>query len=337
VKIAMRDRYGGPELVEIREVERPVPTEDQVLVRVHAASVNRADLDGLRPRWQFLRVFYGIRRPRSRTLGLDVAGVVEALGPGAARFKVGDRVFADLYSHGQAGFAEYASAPERAFQPMPAGLGFEDAASLPHSALLALQGLQLRDGRSVEPGDKVLIVGASGNVGPFAVQIAKSMGAEVTGVCRTEKMDFVRSIGADHVIDYTTTDYRQTGPYDWIVDVDAHHPTVTNRRALQPNGVYLAMGGSTAWMVTSILVLPFKRLFIGRRRMGMLLSWRPFHRDDVAKLNELVAAGVVKPHIDRRYPLADIADALRYVDEGRNIGKVVITVYDGASEGEAPT
>jgi NADPH:quinone reductase-like Zn-dependent oxidoreductase len=331
MKIAMRDRYGGPELVEIREVERPVPTDDQVLVKVHVASVNRADLDGLRPRWQFLRVFYGIRRPRSKTLGLDIAGVVEARGPNATRFKVGDRVFADLYGFGQAGFAEYVWAPERAFQPMPAGLGFEDAASLPHSALLALQGLQLRNGRSVRPGDKVLIVGASGNVGPFAVQIAKSMGAEVTGVSRTEKMDFVRSLGADHVIDYTTTDYRQTGPYDWIIDVDAHYPTITNRRALEPNGVYLAMGGSTAWMVTSILILPFKRLFIGRRRMGMLLNWRPFHRDDVAKLDELVAAGVVKPHIDRRYPLAEIADALRNVDEGRNIGKVVITVSDGTT------
>lgn len=330
----MRDQYGGPELVTIREVERPVPIEDQVLVRVHAASVNRADLDGLRPRWFFVRVFYGIRRPRSRTLGLDVAGVVEVVGPGATRFKVGDRVFADLYSFGQAGFAEYACAPERAFQPMPAGLGFEDAASLPHSALLALQGLQLRNGRSVKPADKVLIVGASGNVGPFAVQIAKSMGAEVTGVCRTSKIEFVRSLGADHVIDYTTTDYRHTGPYDWIVDVDAHHPTITNRRALKPDGVYLAMGGSTAWMVISILVLPFKRLFIGRRRMGLLLSWRPFHRDDVAKLNELVAAGVIRPHIDRRYALSEIAEALRYVDEGRNIGKVVITVSDGAGEGE---
>jgi NADPH:quinone reductase-like Zn-dependent oxidoreductase len=326
MKIAIRDRYGGPELVEIRELERPVPTEDKVLVRVHAASVNRADLDGLRPRWQFLRVFYGIRRPRSKTLGLDIAGVVEAVGPAATRFKVGDRVFADMYQWGQAAFAEYVCARERAFQPMPAGLSFEDAASLPHSALLALQGLRLRNGRSVKPGDKVLIVGASGNVGPFAVQIAKSMGAEVSGVCRTEKIDFVRSLGADHVIDYTKTDYRQTGPDDWIVDVDAHHPTITSRRALQPDGVYLAMGGSTAWMVTSILVLPFKRLIIGRRRMGMLLNWRPFHRDDVATLNDLVAAGVVKPHIDRRYPLAEIADALRYVDEGRNIGKVVITV-----------
>jgi NADPH:quinone reductase-like Zn-dependent oxidoreductase len=332
VKIALRDRYGGPELVEIREVARPVPTGDQVLVKVQVASVNRADLDGLRPRWFFLRVFYGIRRPRNPHLGLDVAGVVEELGPGATRFKVGDLVFADLYAFGHAGFAEYVCAPERAFQPMPAGLGFEDAASLPHSALLALQGLQLRNGRSVKPGGKVLVVGASGNVGPFAVQIAKSMGAEVSGVCRTSKMDFVRSLGADHVIDYTTTDYRNTGPYDWIVDVDAHHPTITNRRALKPDGVYLAMGGSTAWMVTSILVLPFKRLFIGRRRMGMLLSWRPFHRDDLAKLEELVAAGVVKPRIDRRYPLTEIADALRYVDEGRNIGKVVITVSDGAGE-----
>ncbi len=324
----MRDRYGGPELVQIRDVDRPVPTKDQVLVRVHAASVNRADLDGLRPRWQFLRLFYGIRRPRSKTLGLDIAGVVEAIGPDARDLKVGDRVFADLYSWGQAGFAEYVCARERAFQPMPAGMRFEEAASLPHSALLALQGLQLRNGRSVKPGDKVLIVGASGNVGPFAVQIAKSMGAEVTGVCRAQKMDFVRSLGADHVIDYTTTDYRRTGPYDWIIDVDAHHPTITNRRALQPDGVYLAMGGSTAWMVTSVVVLPFKRLLIGHRRMGMLLSWRPFHRDDVAKLNELVHAGVVRPRIDRRYPLAEIVGALRYVDEGRNVGKVVITVRD---------
>jgi NADPH:quinone reductase-like Zn-dependent oxidoreductase len=204
MKAAMRDRYGPPEVVEVREVDRPTPKDHEVLVRVHAASVNRADLDGLYPRWQLTRLFLGLRNPRMPRLGLDVAGVVEAVGPNVTRFRPGDEVFADLFLFGQGAFAEYVCAPDKAFLSIPAGMSFEVAATLPHSAVLAVQGLRAGD-RTVKPGDKVLVVGASGNVGPFVVQIAKAMGAEVTGVASTAKLDFVRSLGADHVNDYTTT------------------------------------------------------------------------------------------------------------------------------------
>jgi NADPH:quinone reductase-like Zn-dependent oxidoreductase len=324
VKAAMRDRYGPPKIVRIEEVEKPVPTGDQVLVRVRAASVNRADLDGLAPRWRFTRLFFGLRTPRIRRLGLDAAGVVEAVGPETSRFKPGDRVFADLFAFGMGAFAEYVCARERAFAPMPAGMSFEDAATLPHSAVLAVQGLRTHSGRTPRPGDAVMVVGASGNVGPFAVQIAKALGTEVTGVSRTDKLDFVRSLGADHVIDYTRTDYTRSGPYDWIVDVDAKHPLRAFRRTLRPGGVYVAMGGSTAWLLSSLIQAPFLRLT--GRRMGLLLGWVPFKAADVDRVKELIAQGKLKPAIDRRFSLDQIVDALRYVEEGRPRGKVVITV-----------
>jgi NADPH:quinone reductase-like Zn-dependent oxidoreductase len=326
MKAALREKYGPPDVVEIRDVDPPVPADDQVLVRVRAASVNRADLDGLGPRWQFIRLFLGLRAPRNHRLGLDVAGVVESVGPTVTRFRPGDEVFADLFAFGQGAFAEYVCAAERAFASMPAGMTFDEAATLPHSAVLALQGLRLRDGRTIGPGDRVLIVGASGNVGPFAVQIAKSMGAEVSGVCRTEKIDFVRSLGADHVIDYTKVDYTRTGErYDWIVDVDAHHGILPWRRALRPKGVYVAMGGSAAWLLQALLLAPFVSLATGKR-MGLLLAWKPFKAEDVETLKELIAAGKVRPVIDRTFPLGEVADALRYVDDGHARGKVVITV-----------
>ena len=321
----MRDRYGGPEIVEVRDIDVPVPIEDRLLVKVHAASVNRADLDGLGPRWQFTRLLFGVRAPRIKRLGLDVAGVVESVGPGVTRFKPGDRVFADLFLFGQGAFAEYVCARERAFLPIPDEMPFEDAATLPHSAVLAVQGMRLQDGRAVGPGDRIMIVGASGNVGPFAVQIAKARGAEVTGVCRTEKIDFVRSLGADHVIDYTTTDYtRPAEPFDWIEDVDAHHSIARFRGALKPGGIYRAMGGSSAWLFQTLLLWPF----VGRRgggSIGLLLGWKPFKREDVESVLELIAVGKVKPVIDRTFPLSAIFEALRYVESGKPKGKVVIT------------
>lgn len=326
MKAALRDRYGPPDVVEVRDVDRPTPTDDRVLVRVHAASVNRADLDGLGPRWQFIRLFTGLRAPRERRIGLDAAGVVEAVGPGATAFRRGDRVFGDLFAFGQGAFAEYVCPPQRALAPMPAGLSFEDAATLPHSAILALQGLRLRSGRTVGPGDRVIVVGASGNVGPFAVQIAKARGAVVTGVCRTEKVDFVRSLGADEVIDYTTTDYTATGEqWDWILDVDARHSVLRTRRALRPKGAYVSLGGPAGMLVDGLLVGSVLSRATGKR-MGLLTWWRPFKPEDVATLREMIAAGQVRPTIDRRYPLSEIVDALRHVDEGRSRGKVVITI-----------
>jgi NADPH:quinone reductase-like Zn-dependent oxidoreductase len=326
MKAAVQDRYGTLDVIRLTEVDRPGPADDQVLVRVRAASVNRADLDGLGPKPGFVRLFVGLRAPRNHRVGLDVAGVVEAVGSTVTRFKPGDEVFADLFAFGQGAFAEFVCAREKAFQPMPAGMSFEEAATLPHSAILALQGLRLRNGRTIRPGDKVLIDGASGNVGPFAVQVAKAMGAEVTGVCRTDKMDFVRSLGADHVLDYTKVDYTKAGErYDWIVDTDSHHSIFSVRRALRPNGVYVTLGGTTLSIFGSLLLGPLISRF-SDRWSGLLLWWKPFNPDDVATLKELIAAGKVKPIIDRRYPLDDIVGALRWVDEGHARGKVVITV-----------
>jgi len=205
-------------------------------------------------------------------------------------------------------------------------MSFEDAATLPHAALLAVQGMRPRYGRAVGPGSRVLIVGASGNVGPFAVQIAKHLGAEVTGVCRTEKMDFVRSLGADHVIDYTTTDYTKSGPYDWIIDVDAHRSILDFVKTLRPNGLYMAMGGNGAWIRSlAVLALTGWRIAKGKH-LGLMPGWHAFHPDDVAALKGFIAAGVIKPQIDRRYPLSEVREALRDVYEGRAKGKVVITI-----------
>ena len=327
MRAAFRDRYGPPEVVEIREVARPIPTDDQVLVRVRAASVNRADLDGLKPKPGFVRLFMGLRAPRSHEVGIDAAGVVEEVGPGVAPFKPGDEVMTDLFAAGRFGaFAEFVCAREKAFEPMPAGMSFEEAATLPHSAVLALQGMRLRDGRTFKPGDRVLIDGASGNVGPFAVQIAKAMGAEVTGVARGDKLDFVRSLGADHVIDYEKVDYTKAGErYDWIVAVDSHYSILGVRRVLKPRGVYLTMGGETGSIFAAIGGSLLLSRF-GNRWTGLMLWWKPMHRPDVDTLKELIAAGKLKPVIDRRYPLDQVVDALRWVEDGHARGKVVITV-----------
>jgi NADPH:quinone reductase-like Zn-dependent oxidoreductase len=326
MRAAVRERYGSPDVVHLTEIERPVPTADQVLVRVHAASVNRADLDGIEPRPAFVRSFLGLRAPRNHRLGIDVAGVVESVGPNVTRFRPGDEVFADLFGFGQGAFAEYVCASEKAFLAIPTGLSFEDAATLPHSAILALQALRLPGGRTIRPGDRVLIDGASGNVGPFAVQIAKSMGAEVTGVCSTAKVEFVRSFGADHVLDYTKVDYTATGErYDWIVDTDSHHSILRVRRALLPNGVYVTLGG-TSWPILGGVVLGPLISLASDKWTGLLLWWKPFKAEDVATLGKLVAAGKVKPVIDRRYPLSEIVEALHWVDDGHARGKVIITI-----------
>jgi NADPH:quinone reductase-like Zn-dependent oxidoreductase len=326
MRAALRDRYGPPEVVELREVETPVATGDEVLVRVHAASVNRGDLDGILPKPRFVRLFMGLRRPRNPRVGLDVAGTVEAVGPEVTRFQPGDRVFADLYAFGMGSFAEYVCAPQRAFQTMPDGSSFAEAATLPHAAILGIQGLRLRDGRTPQPGDRVLIDGASGNVGPFAVQVAKSLGCEVTGVASTAKLDFVRSLGADHVLDYTQVDYTQTGErWDWIVDVDSHHPILAARRALRPGGVYVTLGGTDTRLLEDLAFGPVMTA-AGNRRYGLLLWWKPFDPDDVATLKQLIAGGLVKPVIDRTYPLDEVAAALRYVHDGHARGKVVVEV-----------
>ena len=303
---------------------RRFPRDGEVLVRVHAASVNRADLDYLTGRPFLTRMGTGLRGPKNAGLGLDAAGIVEAVGAGATRFAPGDRVFGNLTMYGYGAFAEYASAPERAWAPMPAGTTFEQAAALPEAAILAWQGL--RGGRSIRPGDGILVNGASGNVGPFAIQLAKHFGAVVTGVCSTRKMDFVRSLGADHVIDYTRDDYTRMGTrYDWILDITARRSFLAPRRALKPGGVYVMVGGTTGAIFEGLLLGPLLSPLVGRK-LGIMMWWKPFDPADVAALSRLLETGAVRPVIDRRYPLDGVPDALRDVAAGRPAGKLIITV-----------
>lgn len=324
MKAIVRSIYGSPDVLELAEVDKPVLTDDGVLVRVRAASLNAADLDYLYGKPLLTRMGTGLRRPRNRGLGLDAAGQVETVGRDVTAIRPGDQVFGDLTQFGYGAFAEYACAPERAWARMPAGLTFEQAATIPQAAILALQ--SLRAGRRrVGAGDRVLVNGASGNVGPFAVQIAKSYGAHVTGVCSTAKLEMVRGLGADAVIDYSREDYTRSGQrWDWIVDVIGNRSIFNIRRALRPGGVYLMVGGPTGRILQALVVGPLISL-AGSRRMGLSLGWRPFARDDVATLVAMIDAGTLVPVIDRTYPLDGVPDALRYLEEGRARGKVVIT------------
>jgi NADPH:quinone reductase-like Zn-dependent oxidoreductase len=320
----MKDRYGTVDVVEVRDVERPVAGEGELLVKVQAASVNRADLDGIEPRPGFVRLFIGMRAPRDQRMGWDVAGEVESIGPKVERFRPGDRVFADLAAFGAGSFAEYVAAPERAFEAIPEGMSFEDASTLPHSAVLALQGLRTRKGRTVKAGDRVLVVGASGNVGPFAVQIAKAIGAHVTGVASGPKLDMVRALGADAALDYRRTNWTRTGErWDWILDTDSHRNILSVRRALAPGGVYQTLGGTSWPILAAITVGPVVSMF-SDKWSALMFAWKPFHRPDLERVLALIAAGRVRPVIDRVYPLTEVREALRRVADGQARGKVVL-------------
>jgi NADPH:quinone reductase-like Zn-dependent oxidoreductase len=319
----VRAKYGSPDVLELRDIDRPVLKDDDVLVRVRASSLNQGDLDYLYGKPLLTRMGIGLRKPRNRGLGFDAAGQVEAVGKDVKRLKPGDEVFGDLTQFGYSAFAEYASAPERAWAQKPSSMTFEEAATLPQAAVLALQSLRGRGG--IAPGDRVLVNGASGSVGPFAVQIAKAFGAHVTGVCSTNKMDMVRGLGADHVIDYTLGDHiRGRQRYDWIVDVAGNRSVFEWRRALKPRGVYVMAGGSTSRICGCLFFGPVISL-AERKKMGFLW-WKPFNKKDVAFLTELVETGKIKPVIDRSYPLNEVPEALRYLEQGHARGKVVITV-----------
>lgn len=323
MKAFARERYGGPEVLELREMETPVPQADEVLVKVQAASINAADLDYLYGRPWVTRLGTGLREPRNKGLGLDVAGTIEAVGADVTRFKVGDQVFGDLTECGYGAFADYAIATERAVASKPQGISMEEAATVPQSGILAIQALH--SWRPVRTGEAVLVNGASGNVGPFAVAIAQAYGCEVTGVCSTAKVDFVRSLGVDDVIDYSQQDYAASGrQWDRIVDVAAHRGILASRRALKPGGVYAWAGGDTRSLLGAMTLGPLLSLTT-RRRSG-LFSWKPFRAEDIAELTRLIEAGQLRPVIDRTFPLEEVPAALRYLDEKRARGKLVITV-----------
>jgi len=323
MKAIVRTRYGPPDVLKLEEVPKPTPGDDQVLIRVHAASVNAADWHLLTADVFLVRLMgRGLLRPKNKILGADIAGRVEAVGRNAKQFKPGDEVFGDIFQSGGGGFAEYACAREDALALKPASLTFEEAAAVPLAAVTALQGL--RDKGKIQPGQKVLINGASGGVGMFAVQIAKSFGAEVTAVCSTRNLDMVRSIGADHVIDYTKEDFTKSRQrYDLILAANGYHPILDYRRALSPKGIYVMSGGSGAQMFQALLLGPWISM-IGSKKMGALSA--KANPRDLAFVKQLLEAGKVKPVIDRRYPLSEVPEALRYLGEGHARGKVVITM-----------
>lgn len=324
MKAIVRHQYGSPDVLTLAEVDKPVVKDQDVLVRVRAASLNADDLEYLYGKSPFTRIATGLRKPRIRGLGVDVAGQVEAVGKNVTRFKEGDEVYGNMTEYGLGAYAEYVCAPAPAFALKPARLTFEEAATVPQSAVLALQGL--RGKRQIKPGNRVLINGAGGNVGPFAVQIAKYFGAEVTGVDSNDKLDMVRSVGADHAIDYTREDPIRNGQrYDLILDVVARRSMLEWRRALNPGGLYVMLGASTALLLQGTFLGPLIST-MGSKKMAVMWWWRPFKQEDVAFLKELIEAGKVVPVIDRRYSLSEVPIALRYLEEGHARGKVVITV-----------
>jgi NADPH:quinone reductase-like Zn-dependent oxidoreductase len=320
MKAIVCTRYGPPDVLQLKEAQKPAPKDDEVLIEVHAASLNAYDWHLLTADIFLVRLMGGgLLKPKNKIPGADIAGRVEAVGRNVTQFRPGDDVFGDI---GHGGFAEYACARENRLASKPANLSFEEAAAVPMAALTALQGL--RDKGRIQPGQKVLINGASGGVGTFAVQIAKSFGAEVTAVCSTGKMDMARSIGADQVIDYTKEDFTKNGQhYDLIFAANGYHPILDYRRALGPKGIYVVAGGTIAQMFQATLLGPWISM-TGSKKMGGLAA--KVNQKDLVFIKELLEAGKVRPVIDRRYPLSEVPEALRYLGERHARGKVVITL-----------
>jgi NADPH:quinone reductase-like Zn-dependent oxidoreductase len=321
MKAIVYTEYGPPDVLQLKEVGKPTPRDNEVLIRVHAASINSWDWDLLRGEFLNRLIFRGLLRPKLKILGCDVAGRVDAVGGNVTQFQPGDEVFGDLCGCGWGGFAEYVCARENALTLKPASMTFEEVAAVPQAAAMALQGL--RDKGQIQPGQNVLINGAGGGVGTFAVQIAKSFGAEVTGVDSTGKLDMVRSIGADQVIDYTQEDFTKNEQrYDLILDVAAYRSISDYKRALSPKGIYVMVGGSMARILQAVFLGPWISM-TGSKKMCILAA-EP--NKGLTFMKELFEAGKVVPVIDRRYPLGEVAEALRYFGEGYAQGKVVITV-----------
>jgi NADPH:quinone reductase-like Zn-dependent oxidoreductase len=323
MKAIVFTRYGSPNGLELKDVANPRPADDEVLVRVRASSINSWDWEFLNGKPFVNRLMFGLLRPKpgKQKLGADIAGTIEAIGANVTRFQPGDEVFGDLWN-GWGGFAEFVCAKENSVEPKPANVTFEEAAAVPQAGVLALQGL--RKGGDLQRGQKVLVNGAGGGVGTFAIQLAKLSGAEVTGVDASHKLDVVRSVGADRVIDYAKEDFTKSGEgYDLIIDCQNFRSMFDNRRALNPEGTYAMIGGS----MLRVLQLWFLSL----------IAW--FTRDDktlclvadgpnigLDYLRELLEAGKLVPSIDRTYPLSEVPEALRYFGEGRHKGKIVITM-----------
>ena len=319
MKAIVYTEYGPPDVLQLKEVEKPTPKEDEVLIKVYAASVNYSDWTFVRGEPFLVRLMYtGLFKPKNTILGADIAGQVEVIGRNSNQFQPGDEVFGDISGCGWGGFAEYVSVPENALALKPTKMTFDEAAAVPQAAVVALQGL--RDKGQIQPGQKVLINGASGGVGTFAVQIGKSYGAEVTGVCSTRNLDMVRSLGADHVIDYTQEDFTQKEQrYDLILDIVANRSVSDYSRALCPKGNYVAVAFNPNSLFLGSMISKTEGKKVGS------LSHKPKVKDLVF-MKELLESGKVVPVIDRRYSLSEVSDAVRYYGEGHPSGKLVITV-----------
>ena len=319
MKAIVYEKYGSPDVIQFKEIEKPTPKDDEVLIKIHAASVNAYD-------WHFLTadIFLirfmggGLLKPKNTRLGADMAGRIETVGKNIKQFQPGDEVFGMV----KGSFAEYACAPESALALKPVHTSFNEAAAIPMAAITALQGL--RDEGQIRAGQKVLINGASGGVGTFAVQIAKSFGAEVTAVCSTRNLEQARSIGADHVIDYTKEDFTNNGQqYDLIFAANGYHSLSAYKRALTPKGIYIMAGGSMAQIFQSMLLGSMMSETGGRKISGVSAKR---NQNDLVFVKELFETGKVKSIIDRQYPLSEAAEALRYLGAGHAKGKIVISV-----------
>jgi NADPH:quinone reductase-like Zn-dependent oxidoreductase len=322
MKAIIYTKYGPPEVLQLKEVEKPVPKENEVLVKVFAASVNPADWHMIRGEPKFARLAFGLFKPRNIIPGIDIAGKVEAVGKNVKEFQQGDEVFGDCGWGGA--FAEYVCVTEKSLVIKPDNISFEEAAAVFVAGISALQGL--RDKGNIQSGQKVLINGASGGVGTFAVQLAKYFGAEVTCVCSTRNLNLVSSIGADKVIDYTKEDFTNTTQkYDLIIDNVANRSVSDLKRALNPKGICVIIGFSSLFRMFQYMFLGPLVSMIGNKKISGLGTAKP-NKKDLVFLKELLESGKIKPVIDRRYPLSEVPEAIRYLEEGHARGKVVITI-----------
>jgi NADPH:quinone reductase-like Zn-dependent oxidoreductase len=322
MKAIIYTKYGPPDVLEMKEIAKPAPKDNEVLIKVNAASLNAADWHLLRADPFLARLFAGLFKPKFNILGADIAGRVEAAGRNVKQFQPGDEVFGDIAGCGWGGLAEYVCANENYLALKPSNLSLEESAAVPLAAVTALQAI--RDKGNIKPGQTVLINGASGGVGTYAVQIAKSFGAEVTAVCSTGKLDTVRSLGADHAIDYTKEDFTKNGKlYDLIIGANGYHPIKEYRSSLSSNGTYVMTGGTGAQMFEALVQGPLISM-TGKRKMGGLSA--EGSQKDLLFVKGLIESGKVKPVIDKRYPLEKTADAFRYLEEGHARGKIVINI-----------
>ncbi len=321
MKAIVYTEYGSPNVLQLKEVAKPTPKDDELLIKVHAASVNPLDWHTLRGSPYLMRLQAGLRKPTDTRLGTDVAGQVEAVGKDVTQFKAGDEIFGAC----SGAFAEYVTVREKSLVPKPTNLTFEQAAAIPVAALTALQGL--RDKGGIQPGQNVLINGAAGGVGTFAVQIAKAFGAQVTGVCSKRNVEMVRSLGADHVIDYTHENFTQNGKrYDLILDCIGNHPLSAFRGVMTSKGTFVVVGGPDGrWLgpLTHALKAIMLSPFVSQNLVFFIAS---LNQADMLVLKELIEAKKVTPVIDRCYPLAELPEAIRYLEAGHARGKVIITV-----------